>query len=664
MKSSKIAIGLNLIALALAAVGCSAGCRSERGQSAGTLPAAEAADQARASASQPDHSRPRGMSIWPKDDCKRTEQGLRCKVVTTLPGQRCLETIGGDRLVGDELPLFQELFVLDVQTSAAGLRHYLVSRSPSKEHRLGYLRATGAAEWISVLGWRPIAPVLFHLEQKHAEELAQTGQTSGQPIGRAAPDSDRKYRPWPIVDSHTVTNKHGQVVEVALLNFLGQRQVGEDVGDEAAGQVRYSETQKQAVAQAISVIGLAFCVDNTQSTDPFVPQIVQFIVDTSRSVYEQRPQLKLNLTLYRDQVAGLMWGTSVTKTFWGGVPQPIAPFLDAVRPITAPTVSSEDYPECSYQALLETTNATQWEELSHKVVVWISDNSAHPPGSPKNPRVAPADIIRVAKAKGITIHAVAIRGAGGDEEQLLHYRQCREIAEGTGGRVYGLRDAGQLAAQIASVVQKEQAIVRQNRDELQQIANGRLSVPQYMASQDQQELKRRYQFVRLLNSAGLDLQGFAPDQPTFAQGWVPSQLPGGPPLFERMVYVSRVELDVLLAELNILVMVLRHDSTKGVMELFATGLGARVGDDSFFSSRREGDIPFDVFLATRCIPKRTGITMKSRDELHRMSEEERLLLKARLINEVIPNLTNARSSSAFTLTGDFDFGWIPENLLP
>ena len=113
---------------------------------------------------------------------------------------------------------------------------------------------------------------------------------------------------------------------MAELNFLGERRVGDDVGDAGASMVRYSETTKKAVAQAVSVIGLAFCVDNTQSTDPFVPQIIQFIVDTSQGVFEQCPQLKLNLTLYRDQVQGLMWGTSVTNTFWDGVPQPIAPF--------------------------------------------------------------------------------------------------------------------------------------------------------------------------------------------------------------------------------------------------------------------------------------------------------------------------------------------------
>ena len=56
--------------------------------------------------------------------------------------------------------------------------------------------------------------------------------------------------------------------------------------------------------------------------------------------------------------------------------------------------------------------------------------------------------------------------------------------------------------------------------------------------------------------------------------------------------------------------------------------------------------------------------MKSRDEILGLSPEEKLLLKARLINEVIPKLTNARSSTSFSLTGDFDFGWIPENLLP
>lgn len=663
MKLYGTVIGANLIALALAGAGCSARSDSSGG-GADQTPLA-AAGYAPATPASPSLAPPDVPSVLPGlHECLTTPEGLRRKVVTTQPGLRCLEAVDGDRLVGGELPLFQELFVLDVRPSANGLTHFLVSRSPRKAHQLGYLGAESVAEWNTRLGYRPLAPALFYLERKHAEELAQAGQTGGQPVGRAAPDSGRKYLPWPVVGSHTVTNKRGQVVEVAQLNFLGERRVGDDVGDAAAGTVHYSETTKATVTQAVSVIGLAFCVDNTQSTDPFVPQIIQFIVDTSQGVAEQRPELKLNLTLYRDQVQGLMWGTSVTKTFWDGVPQPIAPFLAAVRPIAAPTVSSVDYPECSYQALLETLTATKWEALSHKVVVWISDNSAHPPGSPNNPNVAPADIIRAAKARDIAIHAVAIRGAGGDDEQLLHYRQCREVAEATGGNVYGLADSGRLAVQIAKLVQKEHAVVRKNRDELQQIASGRMTVQQYMASNDHQELRRRYQFVRLLHSAGLDLAGFAPDQPTFAQGWVPSQLPGGPPLFERMVYVSRVELDVLLSELNDLVALLRHDGTQGVLDVFATGLGARVGDQSFLSKGREGDIPFDVFLAARGIPLRTGITMKSRDELLGMNAEEKLLLKARLINEVIPNLTNARSSSAFTLTGDFDFGWIPEHVLP
>jgi hypothetical protein len=662
MKLYGTVIGANLIALALAGAGCSARSNPSGG-GADQTPLA-AAGLAASVPGGPSSARPDIPSVLPGLECLTTPEGLRRKVVTTQAGLRCLEAVDGDRLVGGELPLFQELFVLDVRPSAAGLTHFLVSRSPRKTHQLGYLGADSVAEWNTRLGYRPLAPVLFYPERKQAEELAQTGQTGGQPVGRAAPDSDRRYLPWPVVGSHTVTNQRGQVVEVAQLNFLGERRVGDDAGEAVAGTVHYSETTKRTVARAVSVIGLAFCVDNTQSTDPFVPQIIQFIVDTSQGVAEQRPELKLNLTLYRDQIPGLMWGSSVTKTFWDGVPQPIAPFLAAVRPIAAPTVSSVDYPECSYQGLLETLTATKWEELSHKVVVWISDNSGHPPGSPQNPHVAPADIIRVAKAKGIVIQAVAIRGFGGDEEQRLHHSQCREVAEAAGGNVYGLADAGRLAARIGQVVQKEHAVVRKNRDELQQIASGQLTVQQYLASNDQQELRRRYQFVRLLQSAGLDLEGFAPDQPTFAQGWAPSQLPGGPPLFERMVYVSRVELDVLLSELNDLVTLLRHDGTQGVLDVFATGLGARVGDQSFLSQGRQGDIPFDVFMAARGIPLRTGITMKSRDELLGMSAEEKLLLKARLVNEVIPNLTNARSSSAFTLTGDFDFGWIPENMLP
>lgn len=182
-----------------------------------------------------------------------TPEGLRRKLVTTQPGLRCLEAVDGDRLVGGELPLFQELFVLDVRPLAKGLTHFLVSRSPRKTHQLGFLGA---------------------------------------------------------------------------------------------------------------------------------------------------------------------------------------------------------------------------------------DNSAHPAGSSKNPHVAPADIVRAARAKGVAIHAVAIRGGGGDDEQRRHYSQRREVAEATGGNVYGLADAGRLAAQIAQVVQREHAVVRKNRDELQQIAGGRMTVQQYLASTD------------------------------------------------------------------------------------------------------------------------------------------------------------------------------------
>jgi hypothetical protein len=131
-----------------------------------------------------------------------------------------------------------------------------------------------------------------------------------------------------------------------------------------------------------------------------------------------------------------------------------------------------------------------------------------------------------------------------------------------------------------------------------------------------------------------------------------------------MVYVSRVELDVLLSELNYLIPILCSDGSAGVRKAYEIGIGARVGDQSFFSNKQEADVPFDVFMAARGIPMRTGITMKTREELWAMSAEDKHLLKTRLVDEVIPNVTNARKSNAFKLTGDFDFGWIPENMLP
>jgi hypothetical protein len=298
------------------------------------------------------------------------------------------------------------------------------------------------------------------------------------------------------------------------------------------------------------------------------------------------------------------------------------------------------------------------------VVVWIGDNSAHPLGSSKNLSIGSADIIQFAREKGVTIHSVVIEGGGGEVEQALHRKQCEEISFATGGQIYNLQDAQRIATEITKAVRCEQLIVGRNHEEFQQLAAGELAPGEYLRTNDRGELERRYKFVRLLKSAGVDLEKLPPGVPTFSRGWVATQLPGGQPMFQRMVYVSRVELDVLLGELNFLVSLLHEDGTRGTIEAFRLGLSARVGIDSFFSNRQDGDIPFDVFLSARGIPLRTGITMKTRDEILAMTPGEKRLLQKRLTDVIIPNLTNARGNSNFTLAGGFDFGWIPENTLP
>ena len=80
-------------------------------------------------------------------------------------------------------------------------------------------------------------------------------------------------------------------------------------------------------------------------------------------------------------------------------------------------------------------------------------NRAHPKGNKKDPHVGSQEIIRLAKGKGVTIHAVSIRGGGGNAEQSIHDSQCREIAAATGGQVYSLSDAYRLAGEISKAVQ-------------------------------------------------------------------------------------------------------------------------------------------------------------------------------------------------------------------
>jgi len=599
--------------------------------------------------SLPHLSGPGAPRPLPGIECEMVD-GLRLKVVTRLDDLRCTDNPNGQTLVGPVLPLFSELFVMSMGPERDAPKWYQVSRTPRAADTIGYLGSEVVQPWKTRIGDRIRQSLPIYTGKSAATELARDGHTDEQPIGVLPANLD--YAPWPVIESAVITNSRGQQVEIQHLAIIGVH--GSKLADVSV--------LKPDLPDTVRLMSVVFCVDNTQSTTPFLKGIIDFLSFVVNSL--QSDDVRFSMTLYRDRVEGLMFpGGKVTRSIQEGNVLSATEFLPFVRSLEAPVVGSDDAAECGLQGLLAAIKDTRFPPGSLPTIIWIGDNSYHEYGSPRNMEVRQSDVIEEARKRGITIHAVCIEGAGGDAEQQLHRQQCSQIATATGGKLYAFADTTQVISEIQTAFAIERDEHRLNQQDLVALRQGQ-SIAEFQQTTTQGERVRKYRLAQLLAHAGIDLQSVAADQPRFASGWVAAQLPGRPSYSQRMVYVSRIELDLLLSELHGMMAVLELDETENIFQLFRSAIGARVGDDSFFSNQRDGTNGFNAFAIARGIPLRSGITNKTRDELLAMNREEKFLLRDRLANEIIPNLHLARSSDSFVRTGGFDFGWIPENLLP
>ncbi|MCA9168556.1 MAG: hypothetical protein KDB23_12865, partial [Planctomycetales bacterium] len=518
--------------------------------------------------------------------------------------------------------------------------------------------------WPTRMGWRPTSEVLLYSSKQAAIEVATTGHTDVAPVGRAYPDLNGEFQPWPVVQHETVVAQDRRVVEVAKLAILAA--IG---SDEAPAGLTHAEAQE--VVNRLQDLNVAYCVDNTLSTGPFFRGIISFLMMSSDIAATSG--LRFSLTLYRDDVDGLRFDDGVAKTYWNGQLQDRATFLQQLQLLELPKTDSQDSPECGYQGLLQTLEQTRWDELAQRTIIWIGDNSAHPYGSAKNNSADVSAIVKLAKDLGVTVHAVVIKGSGDVAEQELHRRQCEEITAATGGQIFDLNApqamAETIAASIGKAIDQEQSDQDVNRTELNRIIAGEQSVAEYLTSPDDQISSRRYRLVTILNAAGIQLSDLQPGVPVATEAWAPYQDGQGKSLHERMVYVSRTELTVLITELQFLLEYIGQDATRGVQAAYQVALESRIGNsvfsrNSFFSNKRDADVPLDVYFIARGLPLRTGISMKTLDELRAMTDDDKAVLRERLKTRIIPKLEEARNSADFTLVGGFEFAWIPESLLP
>ena len=580
------------------------------------------------------------------------EDGLRVKVTTIRDGLRCTTDKNGGSLIGPELALMTELFVVDYDRTSDQPQWYQCSESPRLEGTIGFLSADVVRRWPTRLGDEPVLATKVFATQEQADHYAKSGELLAPPIAQIPAAELGIYAPWPIAETHLVKNNFGQFTEVSKLIMLAGN----------SGQVSPRAIRRQQLDRAIEAskeLALVFCVDNTRSTESFLTSIRQVLGD----VASQLNDISLGMTLYRDDVVGLHWKDKitgelrVTKTLFDGQLVDVEQFRSVADTLTTPDQGSLDWPEMGFDGLLQAIESSHWPKMATPSIIWISDNSS------KEFSTTVDNVIAAAKAKGVCIHALCVDSGGGEpEERLLHIEQCEKITGATGGAVFKLGSPN-VTSQIVSLLQEEADKRTANVRDLERFRSESIKVQEYVSEAVGRERQRRLQLVQRLTKEGIVVEEEG-NAPVSIEGWVANQPPNEPNHFNRKVFLSRRELTLLMSELIHLAHALEIQSEGDMMLALRIGLGSRVSGESFFAEENVQLMGLNEFLKSNRIPLRSGITNCSLPEIMNMNRVKKDALLNRVRHEIMPGLQQAYSSHDFFKRGNEWFGWIDEKLLP
>jgi hypothetical protein len=618
-----------------------------------------------------------GAYALPGMECLVSDVGIRVKVLPVEPGVRCVDRVPGGVLVGGQLRHFHPYFVFDVWPSAEDPEYYLLGSTPRRESTIGWAPGGSLVRWDTRVGARyarregvRVPPLLVYEDPQALADILATGSTEQQPLARATLSADQTLMPWPIAESKQIT-VNGKVHELARIDFLGEFVEGADLAADPVEEIQaaemYTQVEMARIQEGVRMLDIVFCMDNTHSTGDYLESMREAVRRISLEIdaLPFRPDVSFGLVLYRDYVNGVYFesseGPSVVRNY--GLENDLTAFLQRVEPIREARESSIDWAEAGYDGLHEAITRTAWRGggLSARCVVLIGDNSFHEPGNEnKNPRgIGLEQIRREAAARGVKVFSLCVDGKGGNEEQRVHWEQSYAIAEATGGEGFRIEDALRVVDRVRGIMDVETDIVHTRAIVLDDLIEG--VEPEQIAASKDLDVREVTEVMEFLGGAGVDLSKLGPGIPSFATGWVLTEI-SGVPIVDREVYVARPELDVLLAALNLLSSHLSPDFGR---QVFGMGLQGRTDPlASFFAG--EVPEPLDVFLMAKGIPVgRTSILRLPSAEIRHMSEESRGVLRDRITRQNVPMLVNVRNDdSLWTLRDEIEFGWIPERSLP
>ncbi len=605
----------------------------------------------------------------PGMECLVNEHGIRLKAIAKRPGVQAFSTPGDASPAAPRIEFFRPYFIFE--RGAASLR---IGTTPKRDSELGWVRTDDMELWPTRVGARyrrqPGArtPALLVFQTK--EDLIRHLSASGgsvDPLARTASQAPRSSSPWPIIEVGQETIG-GTVHELVHLAFIGQHR-----GTEAETRPdAYSPEQVAAFREGVSALDVVFCVDNTQSTAPFIHSMRCAIEDMARGLHElpSRPAVRLGLVLYRDHVARLLFnGEEVVQIH--SFDSDLDRFLRLVRPLRAAGVSSEEAEEAGYEGLEAGLQKMEWrtDALAQRAIILVGDAPFHEPGSAKNRRrIGEEEIVRGALERRVTLFTIQV---GPECDRSAQYqarnrpeigaraRQFSALAARTGGECCMIEDSARLVEGIGRILGVQATTVAERTIVFDALASGQ--GPEAIAA-DRFGIARVTEILEFLKRAGVEPGRFGgASGPAFATGWAACEVAGAQ-ILDREVYVARPEIDLLLSSLHLLCSGAGSDFAQ---RAYGLGVAGRVHPLAAFLQE---DVPgsFDIFLASRGIAVgRTSLLRLTAAEIRHMPEERRAALRERLTRTVIPGLLKARNDDAlWVMRGDVEFGWIAEELLP
>ena len=593
-------------------------------------------------------------AAMPGIDCMTDDVGIRRKVLVhrvDTPLARAPGVSGA----GKTASLFRPYFLFDVRPSSGEAQWFEVGTSPRRESVVGWVHAGAAVEWCTRVGARRkvsragrAVPLLVYEGLDDLVELVETGNTSAEPIARAAGAGSSRRQAWPIAEIHR-QEIAGQQVEFHRLQFLGKFS-----GDAApVSEARVSERNiPTSVIEAVRHIDLVFVVDATGSMGPYIAAAKQTVERVASQVRDMgfKPELAYGFCAYRDHNDESLF---VTRHL--DLTTDENKFQSFVRELDVD--GGEGGPEAAYDGVLQALRKTSWRGrgLSHRIMVLVGDEPAAEPGHHKNPlNISAAKIMGLANELNVHIFGVGVGGLG-DAEYLRRKKQFCSLSEGTGGAYFGIEDSDELVSKVEDLVGQGSQLVAKRSRVVEAHMRGTLQSEVANGDLDEQEVTEVMEFLR--THGDLDLKALSSGTAAYGTGWVLASIDGSPST-EKVVWIARAEMDFLMAQLQDVIANLAPD-TAGA--LFDIARNSRTG--SFMSDTRPATMR--AWLQARGVPCHAASILNfTASGLLHSSESERATLRERISRVVMPDLLLARNSDRFRTIEGIDWGWIPESLLP